>query len=377
MSTEFYISSTKYNLQERMTKRGKVYDVVFRIVTLDGIEKQKRLSGFANKSLAKQAYTDFVTSKCELVKNNPIKKKAVDKKVPTVDELIPEYIASLFNQNKTSSIYSKKYIYRTFVSPTLGEIPIDRLTKETLYQWQDEIWKMKNSRNGQYYSYKYLSTVRALFGTFLTWCETRYGYSNRLKEVQKPRKRVQKTQMKIWSRDQFEQFISVVDDPTYHALFTLLFYTGRRKGEALALSPSDIMGDKIRFDKSITRKTFNENETYEVTSTKAEKSHIVPVCKTVQKELSIYCGDSPFLFGGERPLGENKVRRTFLAYCEKAGIAPIRIHDLRHSFVSMLIHMGANFTVIADLISDTVEQVIKTYGHMYETDKQTVIERIG
>ena len=120
MSTEFYISSTKYNLQERMTKRGKVYDVVFRIVTLDGIEKQKRLSGFANKSLAKQAYTDFVTSKCELVKNNPIKKKAVDKKVPTVDELIPEYIASLFNQNKTSSIYSKKHIYRTFVSPTLG-----------------------------------------------------------------------------------------------------------------------------------------------------------------------------------------------------------------------------------------------------------------
>ena len=377
MSAEYYISSTKYNLQERMTKRGKVYDVVFRIVTLDGIEKQKRLSGFANKSLAKQAYTDFVTSKCELVKNNPIKKKAVEKKIPTVDELIPEYIASLFNQNKTSSIYSKKHIYRTFVSPTLGNTPIDRLTKEALYQWQDEIWKMKNTRNGQYYSYKYLSNVRALFGTFLSWCETRYGYSNRLKEVQKPRKRVQKTQMKIWSRDQFEQFISVVDDPTYHALFTLLFYTGRRKGEALALSPSDIMGDKIRFDKSITRKTFNENETYEVTSTKAEKSHIVPVCKTVQKELSIYCGDSPFLFGGERPLGENKVRRTFLAYCEKAGIAPIRIHDLRHSFVSMLIHMGANFTVIADLISDTVEQVIKTYGHMYETDKQTVIERIG
>ena len=114
-----------------------------------------------------------------------------------------------------------------------------------------------------------------------------------------------------------------------------------------------------------------------MTSTKAEKSHIVPICKTVQKELSIYCGASPFLFGGEKPLGENKVRRTFLAYCEKAGIAPIRIHDLRHSFVSMLIHMGANFTVIADLISDTVEQVIKTYGHMYETDKQTVIERIG
>ncbi len=69
---EYYTSSTKYSLQERMTRRGKVYDVVFRIVTLDGIEKQKKLSGFATKTLAKQGYTDFITSKCELVKNNPI-----------------------------------------------------------------------------------------------------------------------------------------------------------------------------------------------------------------------------------------------------------------------------------------------------------------
>ena len=187
MPTEYYISSTKYHLQERMTRRGKVYDVVFRIVTLDGIEKQKRLSGFATKTLAKQAYTDFVTSKCELIKNNPIKKKAVEKKIPTVDELIPEYIASLFNQNKASSIYSKRHIYRTFVSPILDDTPIDHLTKETLYQWQDNIWKKKNERNGQFYTYKYLCNVRALFSTFLSWCESRYGYTNHLKEVVKPK----------------------------------------------------------------------------------------------------------------------------------------------------------------------------------------------
>ena len=72
---DFYISSNKYSLQERQTKRGRVYDVMFRIVTLDGIEKLKKLSGYSSKSLAKQAYLDFVTNKCELVKNNPIKKK--------------------------------------------------------------------------------------------------------------------------------------------------------------------------------------------------------------------------------------------------------------------------------------------------------------
>ncbi|MBQ5616841.1 MAG: hypothetical protein IIU90_03695, partial [Bacteroidaceae bacterium] len=83
--TEFYISSNKYSLVERKTKHnGTVYDVMFRVVTLDGIERQKKLSGFKNKTLAKQAYLDFVTEKCELVKNNPLKKHKPDKQIPTV-----------------------------------------------------------------------------------------------------------------------------------------------------------------------------------------------------------------------------------------------------------------------------------------------------
>ena len=42
----------------------------------------------------------------------------------------------------------------------------------------------------------------------------------------------------------------------------------------------------------------------------------------------------------------------------------------------MLIHMGTNFMVIADLIGDNVEQVTKTYGHLYEEDKNKVLSRI-
>ena len=42
---EYYISSTKCSIQERKTKKhGTVYDVVFRIVTMDGKEIQKKLS---------------------------------------------------------------------------------------------------------------------------------------------------------------------------------------------------------------------------------------------------------------------------------------------------------------------------------------------
>lgn len=374
----YYILSTKYSIQERMTKKhGRVYDVVFRVINQITLEAtQKKLSGYATKTLAKQAYTDFVTTRCELVKENPIAKKDPDKMVIRVKDLVAEYIASLPNQNKASSIYDKNKIYSQFVIPSLGEKPIDQLTKEILYKWQDELWSAINPRTNDFYSYKYLSKIRGHLGSMLAWAEGRYGIQNHLSEVKKPKRRAPKAVMKIWTREQFDHFISVVDDPSYHAFFILLFYTGRRKGEIFALSPSDIKDGTIVFNKSVTRKTLN-GDSYAVTSTKADRTQELPVCDTVRTELKNFKGASPFLFGGEKPLSDNGLRRAFRSYCEKAGMEPIRIHDLRHSFVSMLIHMGANFTVIAELIGDTVDQVIKTYGHMYESDKQKIIAEIG
>ena len=376
MSVEYYISSNKYSLQERMTKRGKVYDIVFRIVTLDGIEKQKKISGFATKALAKQGYLEFVTEKCELVKNNPLKKRDIQKEEPLVGELIREYMATLGNDNKYVTIYEKNNTFRLFVLPYYENTKVKNLTLQELAGWVDTIWNLRNPRNGEYYSYKQLSKIRGTFNVFLNWIELRYEYRNYLKDVPKKKKRVAKTEMKFWTRETFEKFISVVDDPTYHALFTFMFYTGRRKGELFALSPSDIKPTSIKINKSLTRKTRGD-ATYEITSTKAEKTQDIPVCEVVQKEIASYKGESPFYFGGEKPLASTTVKRMFDGYCKTAGVEIIRIHDLRHSFVSMLIHLGANLMVVADLIGDTVEQVMKTYGHLYQEDKLNILSKIS
>ena len=375
MSVEYYISSNKYSLQERNTKKGKVYDLMFRIVTLDGIEKQKKMSGFATKTLAKQAYMQFVTEKCELVKNNPLKKRNPQKEEPLVGELIREYMATLGNDNKYTTIYDKNNVYRLFVLPYYENKKPKDLTVQELVGWVDTIWNLKNPRSGEYYSYKQLSKIRGHFNVFLNWLELRYGYKNYLPDVPKKKKRVAKTEMKFWTRDQFNQFIAVVDDPTYHALFTFMFYTGRRKGELFALTPKDVQPKSIKINKSLTRKTKSDS-TYEITSTKAEKTQNIPVCKIVQDEIASFEGLSPFYFGGEKPLASTTVKRMFDGYCKQAGVEIIRIHDLRHSFVSMLIHLGANLMVVADLIGDTVEQVMKTYGHLYQEDKLNILSKI-
>ena len=156
----------------------------------------------------------------------------------------------------------------------------------------------------------------------------------------------------------------------------MLFFTGRRKGEVLSLSPSDVRKEVINFDKSLTRKTL-DNSAYKVTSTKAEKVASTPICEPLKKELQKY--ERPkgrFLFGGDKPISENTLKRYFDKYCKLANVKKIRIHDLRHSFVSMLIHLGASLPLVAEMVSDNLEQVTKTYAHLYEEDKQKIIGKI-
>ena len=377
MAEKYYISSNKYSIKERQTeKHGKVYDIRFRVLTLDGKEIHKGLGGFETKALAKAGYLQFVQEHCEFVKNNPLKKKNPDKKTLTVGELVRQYMSTLGNLNKYSSIYNKDNIFRIYVLNKYEHTPIDKLTKEELNLWQDELWNTRNPKTDEYFSYKYLTNIRSFFNNFLTWVEDRYGYPNNLKSVKKPPRRQPKPKMKFWTREQFDKFIACVEDPTYHALFTFMFYTGRRKGELFALSPADVKPTTINFDKSLTRKT-NSASTYEITSTKEEKVQVVPVCEVVQREIQAYkAPKGKFYFGGEKPLADNTVRRKFLEYTEKAGLPQIRIHDLRHSFVSMLLHNGASFMTASFLISDEVAQVIETYSHLYHEDVTEILSKI-
>lgn len=373
---EFYISSTKYSIKERQTKKnGRVYDVIFRVITMDGAEMQKRLCGYKTKTLAREAHTEFVTTKCELVKQNPFKKKDPQKADLTVGELFREYISSLSNQNRQSTIGDKIHVFEKFIFPRFEDTPVNQLTKEKLYQWQDALWSAKIPGTSKHYAYDTLKLVRSRFSAFLTWCEDRYNYENNLKCVKIPKRKNPKSKIEYWEEDEFKRFIAVVDDRRYCMIFTFLFYTGLRKGEMSAINPDDLKNHEVSVTKSISFKALN-GAPYRIEPPKNGEDRIVPMCKPLQKELDFYQGESPFFFGGEKPISPSTLKNALNRYCKKAGVKIIHPHCFRHSFASLLIHKGASVFVVADLLGDTVEQVMQTYGHMYPSDKQKIIESI-
>lgn len=375
---QYYIESTNYSIQQRQIKRGRVYDVYFYVWTIDGHKRQKRLCGFETKDKAKRAHSRFITEHCSLVDRGTFRMaKDAGHHYVTVATAIHNFIASLQNKAAEGGIYDKISSYNAFVIPQMGNEDISSLTVDRLKKWQNDLWALKNPRTGDYYSYNYLCKSRSNMSALLNYIEEEWHIPNALHSIKRPARIKPKQQMQFWTRDQFNQFIDVVSEQPYHTLFMMLYYTGRRKGEILALSPTDVTKDKILITKSISTKNI-DGATWKVAGTKNKKTGETFICKSLMKELKKYKPPKgKFYFGGDRPIPTTTLTRKFKYYIQLAGVPEIRIHDLRHSFVSLCFSLGANVTVIADLIGDTIEQVTQTYAHMFIADKKAVIDRIN
>ena len=129
-----------------------------------------------------------------------------------------------------------------------------------------------------------------------------------------------------WSIEEFNQFLSVIENKEDRILFKLLYFSGMRKGEILALKYSDIniYDNTISINKSITRN-------HELLSTKTMSSNrIITLSNNIIKEifeLKENNSDDQLIFN----ISFTTLKRKKDYYCNLSGVKQIKIHEFRHS----------------------------------------------
>lgn len=64
-------------------------------------------------------------------------------------------------------------------------------------------------------------------------------------------------------------------------------------------------------------------------------------------------------------------------YCAKSGVKKIRIHDFRHSNVSLLISLGADICVICSRLGHKDRnQTLNRYSHMFPSKEGEIVDKI-
>ncbi len=106
-------------------------------------------------------------------------------------------------------------------------------------------------------------------------------------------------------------------------------------------------------------------------TTKQRKMHRVPISEDVaaivrQRKL-VVPETSPWLFPGDVP-GQPviEIRRFWKNIQREAQIEDVRIHDLRHTFASLLVSGGASLEMIGKLLGHTQMQTTQRYAHLLD-----------
>lgn len=134
---------------------------------------------------------------------------------------------------------------------------------------------------------------------------------------------------------------SIQDKPASYLCFEVLYWTGMREGEMLALTASDIDFEK----KTISiNKTFSRSKGKDViTVPKTKKSkRVVAMPDFLAEELQDFINKQYMLDPRRRlfPYTKSFLSHEMLRGCKDSGVKKIRIHDLRHSHASLLINQG-------------------------------------
>ena len=76
-----------------------------------------------------------------------------------------------------------------------------------------------------------------------------------------------------------------------------------------------------------------------------------------------------------KPLAE--IKKFWAAICKMAGIEDCRIHDLRHTYASILASAGQSLPVIGALLGHTQPATTARYAHLFDDPLRKATERVA
>lgn len=326
-----------------------------------GESKSKMKRGFATKKEALEWEREFLQRQSA----------SMDMKLSS---FVDVYFDDKAPRLKERSIMTKRTLIETKILSYFGDKRMNDITAVDIIKWQ-------NALLNQEYKPTYLRMIQNQLTALFNHAERFYDLKdNPCKKVDKMG-RANAKELNFWTKDEFEVFIQCFteEEEMYRIIFLMLFWLGCRVGKLLALTESDI--DLEGGTVSISKTYFRRNKTDYITAPKTESSNRkITIPQFLQKEIKQFLDKQYELMPEERifPITDRAIQKKMKQKTEQAKLKPIRVHDLRHSHIALLIEKGMQPLVIAQRVGhDSVNTTMNIYGHLYPNKQKQVADLLN
>jgi integrase len=279
-------------------------------------------------------------------------------------------------RQRTHSLYRQQV--ETHIIPAIGDIPLDKLTPQIIQQ-QLIAGKLQEGLAPRTVLH-IRSVLRSAFSQAEKWLLVP---RNVVKLTEPPRKK--KKEIRVLTPEQAQTFVEACKSHRLGPLYCAMLALGIRLGEALGLKWEEVDLDAgTAFVRRAIQRVELEDGTSElqIVELKSDTSYrvlvipasIIPILtkhRAAQNRERLVAGSrwqkTGFAFTSTigTPLDERNVRREFYALLKEAKLARIRLHDLRHSFATILLATGEHPKVVQEMLGhSSVQLTLDTYSHL-------------
>ena len=346
-------------------KKTKKWYAQFRYRDWQGNNKNKFKRGFATKREALAYEQDF-------------KRQNEGSLEMTFAEFMYIYERDRRPRLKLNTWIAKEYIIKDKILPYFSEKRMCEIKPTDIIAWQNTLMQITND-NGDPYSPTYLKTINnqitAIFNHAVRFYELKKNPCHAAGAMGKK----YASEMLFWTSNEYLMFRQAIKDELeiYHAV-EMLYWCGVRLGEMLALTFEDVNLESktVRISKSYQR--INGEDV--ITGPKTEKSNrVIAMPDELCAEMKTFIGMHYYYDKNDRifRISKHRLRDLMKSGAEKAGVKTIRVHDLRHSHVSLLIEMGFSAVAIADRLGHESVEITFRYAHMFPSQQTSMADKLS
>ena len=328
-------------------------------------------------------YTDFTGTKRKKMKRGfKLKRDALEwerqfllQKNADPDMRFGDFV-SIYRSEKRERIRehtweSKDNIIDTKILPYFKDRTLSEIEPRDVIAWQNTLMGIRQ-KNGKPYSPTYLKSIHSQLSAIFNYAVKYYRLKQNPAEIAGNMGKETHKEMLFWTKAEYLQFAqAMMDKPMSYYAFEMLYWCGIRMGELLALTPADF---------NFERFTLTINKSYQrlkgqdvITAPKTSKSNrVIRIPRFLAEEMQDYLKSLYGLRSTDRifPITKNYLHHEMDRGAKQAGVRRIRIHDLRHSHVSLLIEMGFSAVAIAERVGhESIDITLMRFFEQFKRGK--------
>ena len=343
-------------------EKMKTWYVSVRYTNWQGEKTRKVKRGFKTKREAQEWEQSFINENSGNIEM-------------TFEEFVEVYEQNLKERLRQSTWQTKVSIIDNKILPYFKRKRLIDIRPSDVVAWQNQMMSFKDE-NGTPYSPVYLKTIHNQLSAILNHAVRFYDLPSNpaLKAGNMGKEKTH--EMLFWTKDEYLKFSeAIMDKPISFYAFEVLYWCGLRLGEMLALTPADFdfNNNILRVNKSCQRIGGEDI----ITDPKTPKSiRNVQMPEFLATKMKDYFATIYQLEPDQRifPLNKSYMHNEMTRGSKIAGVKRIRIHDLRHSHVSLLIDMGFSAVAIADRVGHESIDITYRYAHLFPTTQQAIAD---